>query len=293
MATTPFSATMITNLKEQTAWRFEGTIGEIFTPRFFCCTDPNTLGITGGKAPVAHIDLDPNPQFVGVNISYDGTGSYDPDGSIASYAWIFEGHTPGTSATSTGTLNYAVAGVYTIHLIVTDGTGEKSTPARIELVIQDAEDLGLYAGAPEGLSHGTTSSAISWTAKNTGLSGDDLVVNDVIIDPATINNPAANQTIWRATDGGVQVSNDGGATWAEKNPASVSNQWSDGVAPTVGDLTFVKLLFAGERLFLAATWQNASSEYRSWIFHTDDAAAMRLSTAGTVTWTEVTTNWEV
>lgn len=291
MATTPFSATMIANLKGKTAWRFEGEIGEIFTPRFFCCTDPNTLGLSEGKNPTAHIALSPNPVFVGDNVSYDGTGSYDPDGSIASYAWTFEGHTPATSTSSTGTLNYGAAGVYKITLIVTDGTGLKSSPAVTYLEVKDPEDLALYAGTDTGLYLGEGSSP-SWTGKNSGLSGDDLVVNDVAIDPATLDQPAASQTIWRATNGGVQVSNDGGASWAEKNPASVSNQWSDSPAPTVGGLTFVKLIFAGERLFLAATWQNASSVYRSWLFYTDDAAAMRASTAGTVTWTEVTTGWE-
>lgn len=292
MATTPFSSTMIANLKGKTAWRFEGEIGEIFTPRFFCCTDPNTLGISEGKAPVAHISLSPNPVFVGDNVSYDGTDSYDPDGSIASYAWSFEGHTPATSTSSTGTLNYASAGVYTIQLIVTDGTGVKSSPARIELVVQDPEDLALYAGTDTGLYYGSTSSAISWTGKNTGLSGDDLVVNDVAIDPATLNNAAANQTLWRATNGGIQVSNDGGATWAEKNPASVSNQWGDSTAPTVADLTFVALKFTADALFVAATWQNASNEWRSWIFHTADFAAMRDDTSDTVTWTELTTTWD-
>jgi hypothetical protein len=293
MATPPFSAQFVTDLAGETAWKFEGRLGAVATVRGFCCDDPNDGVNPDGKSPVAHIDLDPNPAQVGETINYDGTLSYDPDGSVTGWAWTFESHTPSSGTAIAGTLNYGtVAGTFTIQLIVTDGTGVKSLPAREELVIEHptfdayvATETGVYYGSA---SDGTT----TWTAKNTGLSGADLQANDVAIDPATQGLAEALKTVWRATDGGIQVSNDGGATWTEKNPASVSNQWSDATAPTVGGLAFTELLFADDKLFVGATWLNASSKYRSWVFYTTDYPAMRSDTSGTVTWTEITTNWD-
>ena len=53
--------------------------------------------------------------------SVDGTGSADPDGPVASYAWDFGDGTTATGATATHT--YAAAGTFTITLLVTDGHG--------------------------------------------------------------------------------------------------------------------------------------------------------------------------
>lgn len=293
MATAPFSSDLVTDLSGDTAWRFESRIGPIATVRGFCCDDPNDGVNIDGKAPVAHIQLSPNPALVGETIDYNGTLSYDPDGSITGYAWLFESHTPASGTVVSGTLNYGtVAGTFTVQLIVTDGTGVKSGPAREELVIQHPT-FDTYAATETGVYYGSAASGTTnWTSKNTGLSGSDLQVNDVAIDPATQHLPEASKTVWAATDGGIFVSNDGGATWTEKNPASVSNQWSDASAPTVANLEFKALLFADDKLFVAATWTNASGEYRSWVFHTTDFPAMRTDTSGTVTWSELSTNWE-
>jgi hypothetical protein len=286
MPTSPLSSNLQNKLDDATAWKFETTLGPVFTPRFFCCDDPNSLSISGGKEPVAIIDLDPNPSFTGDGILYTGTASYDPDGSITAYAWSFEGHSPSSGTASNGTLSYATAGTYTIELTVTDGTGLQSNPARQELVVV-AKYAHLLTGGSSGVYYSDGNSPITWTAKNTGLSGNDLIVYDVIVEPSTSFLPDANKTIWRATTGGIQVSNDGGATWAEKVPGTVSNAWADSPAPTVSDLTWRDLHFNAGRLFAMATWQNGSSAWRSWIFYTDNAADMVGSTAGTVTWTEI------
>lgn len=280
MPTPPLSSALQSRLADATAWRFESQLGPVFTPRFFCCTNPNTMGISDGKEPVAVIELSPNPAFISSTVSYAGTLSYDPDGSITGYSWSFEGHTPSSGTATSGTLNYSGTGVYTIELTVTDGTGLESSPARIELEVVEADFAG-YVGTSAGVFWSTES---TWLAKNTGLSGNDLIVYGLAIDPRTRDSDV---TIWRCGRGGIQVSNDGGDTWSEKNPASISNAWSDSPAPAISDLTFRQLLFVGARLFVLATWQNASSAWRSVIFYTDDAAGMRTSTAGAVTWTEI------
>jgi hypothetical protein len=292
MATPPFSSQFVTDLAGKTAWRFYGELGPVVTVRGFCCDDPNAGVDPDGKEPVAVLELDPNPVLVGETVNYSGTASYDPDGTVTGYTWAFESHTPSSGTAASGTLNYASAGTFTIQLIVTDGTGLKSLPAREELVVlQPLFDV--YAATESGVYYGQASSgSTTWTAKTSGLSGADLQANDAVIDPATQQQAEGSKTVWQATDGGVHVSNDGGATWTEKNPGTVTNQWSDSPAPVAGSLNYQALLFAGDKLFVGATWQNGSSEYRSWVFYTTDFPAMWSDTSGTVTWSELSTNWD-
>lgn len=232
MPTTPLNSALVTNLKSATAWRFSSKLGPVYSPRFFCCTDPNSLGISEGKEPVAIIDLDPNPVLTGVTVNYDGTDSYDPDGSVTGYAWTFEGHTPSSGTASSGTLSYASPGTFTVQLVVTDGTGLTSLPARQELVVVEPATGG-YIATTNGVYYSGGTAPLTWTDKNIGLSGDQLESYAVAIDPATQASPEANKVIWRANQGSVMVSTDGGATWTDKTPGSLTNTWSD-TTPTAG-----------------------------------------------------------
>lgn len=61
-----------------------------------------------------------------LSVHTDGSGSSDPDGTIASYAWDWGDATPaGTGATANHV--YAAAGTYTVKLTVTDNQGATAT----------------------------------------------------------------------------------------------------------------------------------------------------------------------
>ncbi len=62
------------------------------------------------------------------SISVNGTGSTDPDGTIASYLWNFGDGQTATGSTSTHT--YAADGTYTVRLTVTDDDGSTGTTTR-------------------------------------------------------------------------------------------------------------------------------------------------------------------
>ncbi len=82
-------------------------------------TSSATIGV-GNLPPVA----DPNGPYsgtVGAPVTFDGTGSTDPDGTIGSYSWDFGDGNTGTGATPSHA--YTSAGTYNVTLTVTDDAG--------------------------------------------------------------------------------------------------------------------------------------------------------------------------
>ena len=61
----------------------------------------------------------------GLTCMFDGTGSSDPDGTIASFSWRFGDYTD-SPGPATITHTYAAAGTYTVMLTATDGTATGS-----------------------------------------------------------------------------------------------------------------------------------------------------------------------
>ncbi len=83
-------------------------------------TTTATIG-EGNQPPVA----DPNGPYtgtVGEPVTFDGSGSNDPDGTIVAYDWDFGDGNTGTGMTPTHT--YAADGTYNVTLTVTDDAGE-------------------------------------------------------------------------------------------------------------------------------------------------------------------------
>ena len=104
-------------------------------------TTTATIALAGNQPPVA----DPNGPYTGtegVPVSFDGTGSVDPDGTIVAYDWDFGDGTVLLNAGPTPTHTYATAGLYNVTLTVTDDAGvsdSAGTTATIELVVDGAD----------------------------------------------------------------------------------------------------------------------------------------------------------
>ncbi|MFI4984753.1 MAG: PKD domain-containing protein [Solirubrobacterales bacterium] len=78
--------------------------------------EPNDL------PPSASFTIAPNSGTAGSPVGFNGAGSSDPDGSIASFSWNFGDGNAGSGAAPSHT--YGAAGTYTVTLTVTDNGGE-------------------------------------------------------------------------------------------------------------------------------------------------------------------------
>jgi PKD repeat protein len=78
-------------------------------------------------------------------VTFNGTASFDPDGTIVSYAWVFGDGSTGTGATPSH--SYSVAGNYVVKLNVTDNSGSTAVSTQTITIMDKASSnvsLPLY-----------------------------------------------------------------------------------------------------------------------------------------------------
>jgi len=78
------------------------------------------IGTTTNQPPVANAN-GPYAGTVGLPVTFDSTGSDDPDGTLVAYEWSFGDGTTDTGANPTHA--YAMPGTYNVSLMVTDDAG--------------------------------------------------------------------------------------------------------------------------------------------------------------------------
>lgn len=93
-------------------------------------------GCTLAQAPLALFTATPTTGEAPLTVSFDASGSSDPDGTISQYEWDFDndGTVDATGATATHT--YTNPGLYAAVLTVTDSTGLKSSFALFITVLE-------------------------------------------------------------------------------------------------------------------------------------------------------------
>ena len=95
------------------------------------------------RLPVASLSATPTQGFRPLTVSFNGSGSYDPDGSVASYTFTFgDGVASVTQSTPTIQHTYSNAGDYFATLTVKDNSGANSSnTASVEIKAEPAPDL--------------------------------------------------------------------------------------------------------------------------------------------------------
>jgi PKD repeat protein len=111
-------------------------------------TDSDQVAITvqlpPNTPPVAAATADPATGIAPLTVQFDGTGSYDPDGTITAYAWDFGDGATGSGAAPAHTYDWP--GSYPAVLTVTDDRGATDT-ASVVITVQQDPAMRLYVGA--------------------------------------------------------------------------------------------------------------------------------------------------
>ncbi len=116
-------------------------------------TDTDTLTVYVGQtnqAPVAVASANPTSGVAPLAVNFSSAGSYDPDGTISSYAWAFGDG--GTSSQPNPSHTYTNAGTYQATLTVTDNQGAT-----------DSESVTITVSPPGCTSNCLRSTAINLT----------------------------------------------------------------------------------------------------------------------------------
>ncbi len=85
----------------------------------------------------------------GQSVNFAGQGK-DPDGSIASYKWIFPGGSPSTSTSQNpGSVKFDDPGTYVVSMNVLDNVGDHDpSPSTRTIIVEGEEELELYIAKP-------------------------------------------------------------------------------------------------------------------------------------------------
>jgi len=134
-----YTFTLVVNDGQEDSGADEVTITVMDVP------PPNEPPVADAGADVEIVDLDGNGME---EITLDGSGSYDSDGTIASYSWNYDGGEIGTEATVTYTFPI---GMHTITLTVTDDQGDANSDDVFVTVIEYVEEghFTFHSGSQE------------------------------------------------------------------------------------------------------------------------------------------------
>ena len=226
-----------------------------------------TTATVDNQAPVADAG-GPYSGTAGATISFDGSGSYDPDGSSLNFTWDFgEGTaapTSGPTTEPTATHSYKSAGTYTVTLVVNDGKDD-SDPAQSVVIVEAApkgssNDIyvwdivfeaatGSKGKKGKGGGGSTSGRALVYVHRDSDADGvadpsDELVKQATVT--VTIAGPGVDLTFTGTTSGGRRNKGVFKTAWIDNLSKGLytvevtglshsSYTWNQGLDPTAND----------------------------------------------------------
>lgn len=180
------------------------------------------------QAPTAAFTASPLSGTAPLLVSFDASGSTDPDGSIATYAWNFGDGVSGTGRTASHT--YAVVGTFTARLTVTDDDGATASASRDILVTSEttpppnAQWLGRYESS---------------------LINEAPVYAEIVQSGATLSGIFRDDTGRTGTLAGVISGTTATLTITETTPGCTGSFTGTGTLGNVAGLESIDFVFSG------------------------------------------------
>ena len=230
----------------------------------------------GGKPPFVKLSLIPTTQFLGESIAYDISESGSATSTIDTFDIDWGGSTDIGDITAadwatdplTGDVLYDALGTYTVTASVTDMLGETSETVEITVEIVEPVER-VYIGTPDAGVF-ITDNGSDPADSNSGLSGDDLKLRNIRLNPHYADLPASQQHVWACCLTGVAYSTDGAATWTLISKATLGNPTNaaeDDPAPVTADLDQLDVAFDPQdssRVYLVRF--TVTPEARAWLY---------------------------
>ncbi len=112
--------------------------------------DTTTVHVVPARAPIASFFASPTAGYIGIQIYFNGTTSYDPDGDALTYSWNLGDGYGATGVTSIAHA-YSRAGDYTVQLTVSDGSASDTTTRRVTVAAEAHPPVAVPGGPYAGI----------------------------------------------------------------------------------------------------------------------------------------------
>ncbi|HEX7298614.1 MAG TPA: PKD domain-containing protein [Solirubrobacteraceae bacterium] len=193
-------------------------------------TSTRTVTITN-HPPAASFTAAPNPATAGQAVTFDGSASSDPDGTVAKYEWDLDGngtYETDTGATATATRTYASSANVVVGLRVTDNQGGTDTTTRT-LTFTNQSPNASFTATPSTVATGT---AVSFNASASSDPDGTVAKYEWDLDGngsyETDTGTTATATRTYASAGsvvvGLRVTDDRGGTGTTTRTVTVTNR---------------------------------------------------------------------
>ena len=123
--------------------------GELFYADFDGGTIRRIRFVSANQPPVAVASANPTSGSAPLTVTFDGSGSSDPDGDPITYAWDLDGDGLFDDSTAVQpTFTYTQAGSFTVRLRVTDSPGASSISDPIVITVGNSPPTATIAAPP-------------------------------------------------------------------------------------------------------------------------------------------------
>lgn len=183
-------------------------------------------GRSFSQPPVAAFQFEPDPPDVADTIQFDGSASFDPDGTIDTWKWDWdndgnfeENHTNPTADHGFG------FGDHNITLRVTDGTGMTgNTTQEIDVSgLEYLDDMGAVTGSP--------ANPHALTFNVTNHYGQPITIERFLIDP----HDDSNDELDNGFDNEIEIDTDG-----DGSPEGYVDWWNARNIPDDGTIVYIE-----------------------------------------------------